>query len=603
MIDRLKRLELFGRLKRELNKYSNPEVEAGVMNYCLHAYGYRFETKNSEIESILEKYTFPTDLETVVEFFEIMVEDETKNENGIVFTPKYIAEQIVRSTIGQLESWSDDIKIIDPGCGCGIFLVAAVEYIHEHFKVDIATILENNIFGIDIEPDNVSRCKLVLTLLCAYHGGDYTALDLNDHVVCADSLKLEWNDYFSVSGFSFVIGNPPYVNPHDMSKETVSFLKKTFSTTQSGVFNIFYAFIEHAVRFLLANGKLGYIVPNNFLSIKSATDLRHFLQVNNYLGKIIDFGCNMVFQPVRTYNCIIVLDNQRKTTFDYCVLPAVESVEQELHSLEFQSMETKSLDINGWKLVDRQTRDNLKKIECHPIHLKDFVRTGSATLRDNVYLVDKDETGYFKVVDGVKYSIEAEITKTIYKIPDLKLHANIEKAARRIIFPYVKAANGFKLMPAEELTERFPQTYRYLLTQKAVLEERDKGKGGLQEWYAYGRTQGLNKYGRKLLFPTFSNHPKFMFVNDETALFCNGYAVFENDIIPLDILQKVLNSSIMDYYVRNTSYPIEGGYFCYQKKYIERFSIPVFSEAEMELIRRCDKTELDCFLQSKYELQ
>lgn len=603
MIDRQKRLELFGRLKRELNRYSNHEIERGVMSYCLNAYGYSSETESTDITSILEQHAFPTDLETVVEFFEIMVEDDTKNENGIVFTPKYIAEYIVRSTIGQLDNWSNDIKIIDPGCGGGIFLVAAVEYIYKHFNVDIQAILENNIFGIDIEPDNIRRCKLVLTLLCAYYGGNYTSLNLNDHVACADSLKLEWTDYFSVPSFSFVIGNPPYVNPHDMSKETASFLKKTFATTKSGVFNIFYAFIEHAVRFLSSEGKLGYIVPNNFLSIKSATDLRYFLQVNNYLSKIIDFGSNMVFQPIRTYNCIMVLDNQRTTTFDYCVLPTVSSVEQELYSIEFQTMETRALDINGWKLVDRKTRDNLKRIERYSIHLKDFVRTGIATLRDNVYLVDMDEAGYFKMVDGIRYPIEPDITKTIYKIPELKLHTNIENAARHIIFPYVKASNGFKLMSAEDLTERFPQTYHYLLTQKAVLEERDKGKGGLQEWYAYGRTQGLNKYGRKLLFPTFSNQPKFMFVNDETALFCNGYAVFENDIIPLDVLQKVLNSSIMDYYVRNTSYPIEGGYFCYQKKYIERFSIPAFSESEMEFIRRSDKAELDCFLHSKYELQ
>lgn len=52
-----------------------------------------------------------------------------------------------------------------------------------------------------------------------------------------------------------------------MSKETASFLKKTFSTTRSGVYNIFYAFIEHAIEFLHPKGKLSYIVPNNFLTI------------------------------------------------------------------------------------------------------------------------------------------------------------------------------------------------------------------------------------------------------------------------------------------------------------------------------------------------
>lgn len=50
--------------------------------------------------------------------------------------------------------------------------------------------------------------------------------------------------------------------------------------------------------------------------------------------------------------------------------------------------------------------------------------------------------------------------------------------------------------------------------QRKDLDSRDKGKGARQGWYAYGRTQGLNKYGKKLLFPTFANKPKFMYLNE-----------------------------------------------------------------------------------------
>ena len=59
------------------------------------------------------------------------------------------------------------------------------------------------------------------------------------------------------------------------------------------------------------------------------------------------------------------------------------------------------------------------------------------------------------------------------------------------------------------------------------------------------------------MFPTFANHPKFIYIDDENALFCNGYAVFENEQIPLVTLVKILNSSIMDYYISNTSYSID----------------------------------------------
>ena len=144
--------------------------------------------------------------------------------------------------------------------------------------------------------------------------------------------------------------------------------------------------------------------------------------------------------------------------------------------------------------------------------------------------------------------------------------------------------------------------YKYLRAIKSILDSRDKGKPNKVSWYAYGRTQGLNKYGNKIVFPTFANYPKFMILNDEYALFCNGYAVFENDYLDLDILVKVLNSTIMNYYIQNTSYTIEGGYYCYQKKYIENFSIPLFSDEETDFIRENTQDKVNEFLIKKYNL-
>ena len=134
------------------------------------------------------------------------------------------------------------------------------------------------------------------------------------------------------------------------------------------------------------------------------------------------------------------------------------------------------------------------------------------------------------------------------------------------------------------------------------MDSRDKGKPNTVAWYAYGRTQGLNKYGIKLLFPTFANTPRFKLVDDEYALFCNGYAVFQNDYIELDLLQRILNSALIQYYVSNTSYAIEGGYYCYQKKYIQKFSLPLFSEEEKAEMRALSDKELDKYLIERYDL-
>ena len=202
-----------------------------------------------------------------------------------------------------------------------------------------------------MDKDNARRCKLILHIYSLINGESNK--EISPKIICADSLKMRWNEKFSVGSFDYIVGNPPYVNTHDMSKETALFLKKNFATTQSGVYNIFYAFIEHALDFLNPQGKLSYIVPNNFLTIKSAEELRKLITSNYYLERIIDFADNMVFKPVRTYNCIIQLSKSNSQQFEYCVLDKTDDIPQSLRTITFNTMDTDKLDINGWKLVDK----------------------------------------------------------------------------------------------------------------------------------------------------------------------------------------------------------------------------------------------------------
>lgn len=612
-MDKNNRIDFFRQLTAYLSEYTNDEIENGIIAYFLSKLGYsdnentfvllkeKAQKTIGEIEVIFNKNDFPIDIEILIEFFEYLLEQNEKTENGVVFTPKYISDYISGDLLGNISEWNECIKIIDPGCGCGIFLISVIEEIHNKFGVGIVEIIENNIYGIDVMNDNIRRCRYILQIYCLMNG--ICLKSINDNLVCADSLSSDWSSLFNTGeNFDYVIGNPPYVNTHDMSKSTISFLKKTFSTTKAGVFNIFYAFVEHGLKQLAPNGYLEFIVPNNFLKIKSAENLRELLLKGENVCSILDFADNMVFKPVRTYNCIIKLSNLRQEKVSYFVMDKSDDIQKSLSNISFNKFQTAARDKNGWILVDEKTRENIARIEGQKYPIKDYIRTGIATLRDGIYLVEAANNEYYKIVDGDKYHIESEIVKPIYKIPELKNCVNAREASQYIIFPYVKGTKGYELIPENELCEKFSNTYSYLLAMKPVLDQRDKGKGNFAAWYAYGRTQGLNKYGRKLLFPTFSNHPNFIYIDDEDALFCNGYAVFENEQFPLIVLAKILNSSIMDYYISNTSYSIEGGYYCYQKRYIERFSIPEFNTDEIDLIITGQQQDVNELLQNKYQL-
>ncbi|GAA7969976.1 hypothetical protein BTM119_06690 [Helicobacter pylori] len=241
---------------------------------------------------------------------------------------------------------------------------------------------------------------------------------------------------------------------------------------------------------------------------------------------------------------------------------------------------------------------NIKKIENQFFVLKPFINTGIATLRDEVYCVDFDGKFFFKNVNGKKYIIDSDLIKPIYKIPKFKN----SKQSGYFIFPYTIKNNIATIIDERTMQREFSNTYEYLLARKNELDLRDKGRANPVSWYAYGRTQGLNKSGKKLLFSTFGAKPNFIFIDNKTALFCNGYAIVENDSIELEILQKVLNSCIVQYYIQHTSYQIDGGYFCYQKKYIEKFGIPYFDFKEKEFLLKASPKEIDTFLIDKYEM-
>ena len=610
-------------LKHIPSKYSNLQIEASLIlaflrqnqldciNHSQFLDDILCHAESEVCEIITRVSAGNLSLKLLENVFEALVDDCEKRENGVVFTPCYIVEYILENTLN--EQLSEDSVIIDPACGSGAFLVLAAEKLSLKLNKSIAETISQNIFGIDLSEDNVRRTKELLTLLVLSYGESADSLCFNIKV--ADSLKENWFELFGKKTFHFVIGNPPYVNTHDMSKDTISYLKKNYRTTQKGTFNIFYAFIEQSMKFLSPNGMLGFIIPNNYLTITAAEDLRKYLVENKYLSKIIDFGENMIFAPVRTYNSLLFLKACGSENLMYATIKKSSDVKGALNNANFLCMAIDDLDSSGWKLLDENERANIKKIEQAGSPIKPYIRVGIATLRDNVYLVDgfdQEKGMYYKLFEGTRYLIEPEITRSIYKVSNIKAESSLADAKQAIIFPYTEIEQyslvdtpnkNYQIIPEHIMAQRYPQCYQYLCRCRTILDTRDKGKGNAVAWYAYGRSQGLGNNSRKLLFPTFSLHPKFMLEESRQTLFCNGYAILESPQFDLEILQKILNSVVMDYYVSKTSYAIEGNYKCYQKKYIQRFSVPQFTDDELTYLKNePNMSSINQFLIEKYGL-
>ncbi len=345
-----------------LSEYDfNTEVDVNIL-------GHIFEHSLNEIEEITAQ-------------IEGTLTDKTKSKrkkDGVFYTPKYITQYIVENTIGTLcnekrkeldieeiefdgtyrtkenklsakgkklftklknyKDWLITLKIIDPACGSGAFLNQALNFlISEHkiiddiiaeltnspmrlFDVD-KTILENNLFGVDINEESVEIAQLSLWLRTAQKGRKLSSL--NNNIKCGNSLisdreiagdkafdwHIEFKEIMDNGGFDCVIGNPPYVlcQPSNTNEKTLEYYKN-FNVASYKI-DLFHLFFEKSINLLSKNGLLGFITPNTYLTNKYIKPLRNFILSNTSIKTIVGHK-EPVFTEASVDVATIILDKQ-----------------------------------------------------------------------------------------------------------------------------------------------------------------------------------------------------------------------------------------------------------------------------------------------------
>ena len=174
----------------------------------------------------------PEDLGT---YYESILNKEVRREGGVYYTPSLIVDYIVEHSVGELlkDKIPEDaakIRIVDPACGGGVFLLGAYQYLLDwHAKhtgkltqTKRYKILTDNIFGVDIDPLAAEITKYCLSMKCSEN--ENIALNLDANIRVGNSLvdtefnwQQEFSHVFKQGGFDIVIGNPPYVESRSAS--------------------------------------------------------------------------------------------------------------------------------------------------------------------------------------------------------------------------------------------------------------------------------------------------------------------------------------------------------------------------------------------------
>jgi len=281
-----------------------------------------------------------------------------RKQDGVFYTPRYITQYIVENTVGRLcedkktelgigeelfdfksakkkdvdqkkkdalkvfdtyREWLLHISIIDPACGSGAFLNMALDFLmaeHNwidrqqekiaglkgHYSMELSnienTILENNLFGVDINDESVEIAKLSLWLRTAKPHRKLNSL--SDNIKCGNSLiddptvagekAFDWHKefphIFAKGGFDVVIGNPPY------GAIVKNAFEKTYYNsnykTRFPNYDTYGLFFEKSYDLLKKGGFLGFITPNTYLVIENGLNLRKFLFENCTIHSLLE---------------------------------------------------------------------------------------------------------------------------------------------------------------------------------------------------------------------------------------------------------------------------------------------------------------------------
>ena len=598
--------------------------------------GHIFENSLNEIDEIKAQ----------LEGQEIDKSKSKRKKDGVFYTPKYITKYIVENTIGKLceekkgelgiieeeyftdkkrqqktsknlldkldhyRDWLLQLTIVDPACGSGAFLNEALNFlIKEHQYIDeleaklrnvpiifsyhSESILEHNLFGVDLNEESVEIAKLSLWLRTAEPNRKLNSL--NENIKCGNSLiddpevagdkafnwKKEFPQVFAKGGFDVVIGNPPYVRVQNLNYHDIDYYKKHKQTAFKRV-DISTLFFELSYEIVNKNGILGFITSNQFQSTEYGQEIRNYINANYNIYKIIDFGDLPVFEGALTYVSIYLFDKRKKKDFQYSKI-------EELTTLDFNQnqiiIDRNQLNDDKWIFTSDVINTLISKLNKNP-KLSDFGKSWAGLF------TGKDEILMFDYSQMISSKIEKDIFLPVLRAEDVDRYGEI-KASKFVIYPYKVVGKKTVVLTEDELKSSYPNAFQYLIKHKEQLQSRKDSRktfGDRNDWFALTRFGTKDTFQKKkIVSPGEVKNHKFSIDYSASGFSCARVFAITVDDSNLQYLLTLINSNLAKFYLQRNSSVKAGGYFSYSSNVLN--SLPVVnisSQSQQPFIEKAD---------------
>lgn len=552
---------------------------------------------------------------------------EVKKAGGVFYTPQYIVDYIVDNTVGELIKGKTPnqiakLKILDPACGSGSFLLRAYQKLldyHLEYYLNLKKapkdvyyvgkdnvprltirekkrILTNNIYGVDIDVNAVEVTKLSL-LLKVLEDENKDVLEaqqklyqekvlpnLSSNIKCGNSLigtdileqeelsheeilklnpfdwEVEFPHIFANGGFDAVIGNPPYFNIQTLGANSkyVNYLKNNYEVYMDKSDILFYFIAKSST---ISKYKIGFIISNAFLFSNKAKKLRNYLLNEIPLVKLVNFEKFLVFKAGIT-TAITFFDKSKKyDSTSVLTIPKKElSISEVIKLINNDDLffNTKFELNKEFALIGDDMKKFNAKIDGNHEKLGDICLIGKGM-----------ETASDKVFSFKEYPSQ-------FPSKFIKLRVSGKNSGRYFInddtdyILYFEFIDEFKNLP-DAIKD-------YLKANKKILSNRaDKKRRKTAKWWNYTFSLHKEYYDLPKLFCSrrnsineFSYDGEFKYLS-----FSNMSVIFDtNENYDIKYILALLNSKLLTFRYKSIGKQTGNGIYEYFPNGISKFPIP-----------------------------
>lgn len=659
---------LFERINSIHDLIISNEVFDGLLQHLYYPSPYRFDVIPTKLlsdiyEIFLSKKLLIVGTEVIDE-----IKSEYLKTRGAVSTPQYIVQEIVKRTIIKSKLFSDgienlfSIKILDIACGSGVFAIEAYDYLEEIFKELYATsqnpefdkyfvvnesnilvsllgkkaILDNCIFGVDIDAEAVEVAKMSLSLKIidssefpeSYNDiglfGSKILTGIGNNIRCGNSLVesdileifptiadneeeilktniFDWNSDYGFQeifeqkgGFDYIIGNPPYVEVKNYNVDLPFmhlYIKEKFISSKNGKIDLAIPFIEKSIDLLNPQGRLGFIVQKRFFKTNYGKKIREIISNSNLLSSIIDFETTSIFKSRMTYVSILLLDKSSPDNFSFKLFEDnVEALPSKLRESEtpdvapenYTFLPATAITDNPWSFDDSV----LIAIKIRLLNsigtLGDYakVRVGIQSLWNDAYHIRpiELENGIITGRSHLEDNFQIELDACCALLPNENFYPyRDDNPETYCIFPY-RVENGMaEEIPFTEFCELFPLAGEYLTRNQQRIQNNVET---FQEerWLLYTRANNIARNFPKVYIP-MTALDTYAAITFSDRHYCDNANVNyvelpEINETNLSALASVINSTVYSVLARSIANPQSNGYFKFNKQFLEPVPFP-----------------------------